>query len=234
MPGLGAQKEDSKLIRISSVPVAAPFLSLRDTVSHSCKPRCPYPRTILCLGTDGFIQVLITLFRQARSTERALLQANQLNITSQDLREFTAAVVVTPPQHTTANDLSRPGHLSDVKHPSLTRLRSAFRRGLFLSRSTNRGGMHRLEDKFATIALRISLYPLVLSMVNTFIAAEDLTFVAGGGVYTRGDYAAYCIYWVLYGGRGMFFALVSSRIVCVLDLEEREKQRCYRGVQKSR
>jgi hypothetical protein len=69
--------------------------------------------------------------------------------------------------------------------------------------------MHRLEGKLAGIALKISLYPLVLLFINVFISAEDLTNAVRGGVSTQGEYVSFWLHNFLYGGRGIFFALVS-------------------------
>lgn len=68
--------------------------------------------------------------------------------------------------------------------------------------------MHRLEDKLAGIALKISLYPLVLIFINVFITSEDLTTAVRGGVSSQSEYVSYWLHNVLYGGRGIFFALV--------------------------
>lgn len=70
--------------------------------------------------------------------------------------------------------------------------------------------MHRLEDKLAGIALKISLYPLALIIINVIITAEDLSYNARGGLFSMNDYNLYLVHNLLYGGRGIFFALVSG------------------------
>lgn len=77
-----------------------------------------------------------------------------------------------------------------------------------------------LEDRFIRIALRISLYPVSLIIVNGIIASElqaravltpvgDLYISAAGGVHSKTVYGLYCLYYFLYGARGIFFAAVS-------------------------
>ena len=97
--------------------------------------------------------------------------------------------------------------------------------------------MSQLEDRFFRIALKISAYPVALIVVNVIItgesvvtrgslmcaggsftaelmcAAGDLVISRDGGVYSRSAYALYCIYYFLYGGRGIVFAFVSLRSV---------------------
>jgi hypothetical protein len=69
----------------------------------------------------------------------------------------------------------------------------------------------QLEDRFLIIAFQISLYPISLIIVNGIISTGELV-VTQTGVETRGIYALYCIYYFLYGGRGIAFAAVSHLI----------------------
>jgi hypothetical protein len=66
----------------------------------------------------------------------------------------------------------------------------------------------QIQTKFTKIACLISLYPVTLIVVNGFITVGDLYMSAAGGVKSRSVYALYCIYYFLYGGRGIFFALL--------------------------
>lgn len=66
----------------------------------------------------------------------------------------------------------------------------------------------QLQTKFTTIACLISLYPVTLIVVNGFLTVGDLYMSAVGGVKSESVYALYCIYYFLYGGRGIFFALL--------------------------
>lgn len=71
--------------------------------------------------------------------------------------------------------------------------------------------MNRLQDKLTTIALKISLYPLALLFINVIITAEDLSYTSRGGIFNEVQYGIYWTHNFLYGGRGIFFALVSSK-----------------------
>lgn len=149
--------------------------------------------------------MLVTLFRQSRATERALFRANDLNITSKDLREFT-----------TASHLSELSSESNFRTSNSSQAATRWYFRMLPGRfRRHRGGtrvearLHRLEDRFITIAIKISLYPLALILINAFISTEDLRYTVRGGVRDQCDYIMYCIYYFLYGGRGMFFALVS-------------------------
>jgi hypothetical protein len=67
----------------------------------------------------------------------------------------------------------------------------------------------QLEDRFLIIAFQISLYPISLIVVNGIITIGELC-ATQTGVDSRGLYVLYCIYYFLYGGRGIAFAAVSA------------------------
>jgi hypothetical protein len=67
-----------------------------------------------------------------------------------------------------------------------------------------------LQDRFFKIAITISLYPISLIIANGIITTGDLYISARGGVKTRAVYGLYCVYYFLYGGRGIIFAMVSA------------------------
>lgn len=75
-------------------------------------------------------------------------------------------------------------------------------------RSDHERAFGHLEDRFIRIALRVSLYPLAMIIVNTLIAAGDL-FITVNGVTTTPAYALYCVYYWFYGGRGMVFCCLA-------------------------
>jgi len=66
----------------------------------------------------------------------------------------------------------------------------------------------QLQSKFFTIACLISLYPIALILVNGIITIGDLYISAAEGVWSKSVYALYCVYYFLYGGRGIFFAIL--------------------------
>jgi hypothetical protein len=65
-----------------------------------------------------------------------------------------------------------------------------------------------LEDRFIRIALRISLYPISLIIVNGIIAIGDLYISSQGGVKNSAVYGLYRLYYFLYGARGIVFAML--------------------------
>lgn len=85
---------------------------------------------------------------------------------------------------------------------SLTRMLSRRRR------TGHERAFGHLEDRFIRIALRVSLYPLAMIVVNTLIAAGDL-YITVNGVHTTAGYALYCVYYWFYGGRGMIFCCLA-------------------------
>lgn len=86
-------------------------------------------------------------------------------------------------------------------HFSLTRL-------LTRRRKSSDNAFGHLEDRFIRIALRVSLYPLAMIVVNTLIAAGDL-YISINGVTTTPGYALYCVYYWFYGGRGIVFCCLA-------------------------
>lgn len=88
---------------------------------------------------------------------------------------------------------------------------------MFLSNTLNQsqtdstgGKLGNHDDQFLKTALRISTYPVALIIVNGLISGVDLYISAVGGVHSEVAYAFYVVYYFLYGGRGIFFALVSD------------------------
>lgn len=66
-----------------------------------------------------------------------------------------------------------------------------------------------LEDRFVSIAIRVSLYPITLVIVNGVIAIGDLYISLQGGVHSRAVYGLYCVYYLFYGVRGVCFAMLA-------------------------
>jgi len=85
----------------------------------------------------------------------------------------------------------------------------------------------QLEDKFLKIACLISLYPIALILVNGIITAGDLYISAAEGVLSKPVYALYCIYYFLYGGRGIVFAILGIFVDPCLRRVSRSIFRAY-------
>lgn len=133
------------------------------------------------IATVSVAATLIKLFRQGRATSRALFDGNSINL-----------------------EMSAESHEINLKPKQRSFLARILRRR---RQSHDRENMFgHLEDKFVGIALRISLYPITLIIVNGLITIGDLYFSASGGVKNQATYGLYCVYYFLYGGRGIFFA----------------------------
>lgn len=77
-------------------------------------------------------------------------------------------------------------------------------------RKSSAPDLGHLADQFLKIALRISTYPVALIIVNGIITLGDLYISKAGGVKSSTVYGLYCIYYFLYGGRGIVFAAVRA------------------------
>lgn len=67
-----------------------------------------------------------------------------------------------------------------------------------------------LEDRFISIAIRVSLYPITLTIVNGVIAIGDLYISLQGGVHSKAVYGLYCVYYLFFGIRGVTFAALAA------------------------
>ena len=63
--------------------------------------------------------------------------------------------------------------------------------------------------EFRKIILRISIYPVVMIILNLIITIADIRISTASGIYTKLDYGIYVIYYALYGARGLFYALIA-------------------------
>lgn len=93
---------------------------------------------------------------------------------------------------------------------SIFRLRRATSKAMYISNTLNQanGKLKDFDDQFLKMALRISMYPVTLIIVNGFISVIDLHVANVGGIHTARQFHFYCLYYFLYGGRGIFFALI--------------------------
>lgn len=64
-------------------------------------------------------------------------------------------------------------------------------------------------SRFRNIIMRISLYPIVMVILNLVITIADIRISTAGGIYTQRDYSLYVIYYALYGARGIFYAMIA-------------------------
>ncbi|KAK6333800.1 hypothetical protein TWF730_003983 [Orbilia blumenaviensis] len=80
------------------------------------------------------------------------------------------------------------------------------------------------NQEFRSIILRISLYPAVMIILNLVITIADIRISILSGIYSRGDYALYAVYYALYGARGIFYALIA-----VMDPSLQRAYHVWRG-----
>jgi hypothetical protein len=57
--------------------------------------------------------------------------------------------------------------------------------------------------------MRISLYPIVMVVLNLVITIADIRISTASGIYSQGDYSLYVVYYALYGARGIFYAMIA-------------------------
>ncbi|KAF3919060.1 hypothetical protein ABW21_db0202867 [Orbilia brochopaga] len=92
--------------------------------------------------------------------------------------------------------------------------------------SASRGAQKSLlsSHEFRSIILRISLYPVVMMILNLVITIADIRISILSGIFSEGDYALYALYYALYGARGMFYALIA-----VMDPSLQRAYHVWRG-----
>lgn len=93
----------------------------------------------------------------------------------------------------------------DVKTPRRARLFRKRRSSIKRERMFG-----HLEDRFVSIAIRVSLYPITLVVINGIIAIGDLYISLHGGVKSKAVYGLYCVYYLFYGVRGVTFAALAA------------------------
>ncbi|WWD03863.1 hypothetical protein V865_001919 [Kwoniella europaea PYCC6329] len=69
-----------------------------------------------------------------------------------------------------------------------------------------RSTTNRLQGKLFKIALKISLSPISLIIVNGIMTSGDLFLTLSGGVNSKGDFIIFLIYNFMFAGRGIVFA----------------------------
>ncbi|CAK9780256.1 unnamed protein product [Cutaneotrichosporon oleaginosum] len=133
------------------------------------------------IATVAVAITLWKLFRQGRATSRALFGGDSLNFEmSSDSTDDT-------------------DHRKKGKRLFRGRRNSIKRERMF----------GHLEDRFVSIAIRVSLYPITLVIVNGVIAIGDLYISLQGGVKSKAVYGLYCVYYLFYGVRGVTFAMLA-------------------------
>ncbi|PWW71966.1 hypothetical protein C7212DRAFT_360412 [Tuber magnatum] len=82
---------------------------------------------------------------------------------------------------------------------------------MHIRRSATRFASRTLSatSRFRNIIMRISLYPIVMVVLNLVITIADIRISTAGGIYSQRDYSLYVVYYALYGARGIFYAVIA-------------------------
>lgn len=171
--------------------------------AHLARPGAQFKLTLqylwqilaCAIATVSVVVTLYTLYRQGRELSAALFAGNHLN----------RSIFSNTP------DLES-GSVQE-KVVKKGRWRNILKKG-WKRAAADSPLRSQLEDRFLIIAFQISLYPISLIIVNGIISTGELV-VTQTGVETRSIYALYCIYYFLYGGRGIAFAAVSTSSECI-------------------
>ncbi|KAI9638993.1 uncharacterized protein MKK02DRAFT_42023 [Dioszegia hungarica] len=148
------------------------------------------------IATLAVIIVLTTLFRQGRELSAALFASNQLN------QSIFA--------HGSPDPADLEGGSGQAKKGIWARAKLWRRNRVTKSKAKADGSLKsQLEDAFVRIAFQISLYPISLIVVNGIITVGELCVTQAEGVHSRPVFVLYCIYYFLYGGRGIAFAALA-------------------------
>lgn len=175
------------------------------------------------------LQAIIKLVKQSRATKRAMRSSMQLNDHPLDL-DVEAAAPDAADKHigglavpTLSPILGSPNPLlgdsdpkCELKHSQTASAERSdsprrWKRWNILARfsSTNHNG--QLHEQVLGIALRISLYPIALIVINIVQSITDIYFAYT--INDRNEHAGrvilYVFYRITYGGRGIVLALVS-------------------------
>ncbi|WVW86435.1 hypothetical protein I302_108483 [Kwoniella bestiolae CBS 10118] len=143
------------------------------------------------IATVAVVATLTTLIRHGRKTTRLLMDGNSLNKAFH--REIENGE---SPASSGATDSFFENSL-----PSCLKLNTPPEPKAQSQTQTN-----RLQDKLIKIALRISLYPISLIIVNGIMTIGDLFLTSSGGINSKGDFIVFLIYNFMYAGRGIVFA----------------------------
>ncbi|WVW86436.1 hypothetical protein I302_108484 [Kwoniella bestiolae CBS 10118] len=188
--------------------------------------------------------VLVVLFRQGRATSRALFGGaagkqkigDESGSISMDPLSSGTDPLDSPDTDTTLfEDPKETGH---HKTPSQSNTKDLHNRMSNLLRGKGwtsirekqepQSYFHSLSDKFLSIAIKISWYPITLLFMNAIMMVGDLVIAAQGGVASHKTVWLYCIYYVVYGGRGICIAglaiIIDPSLVRGLKAAWKERQ----------
>ncbi|WVQ94966.1 hypothetical protein IAU59_002057 [Kwoniella sp. CBS 9459] len=178
------------------------------------------------IATVSVIMTMACLIKHGRATRRLLVGGNTLN---RELHRVTVTDESDETGETTSGSWCLPP-LALLKRTQSNRSKLMSLRG----RRRAEIGSRTLQDRLLEIALKISLYPVALIVVNGVLTAGDLFLTGTGGVNSRSDFILFLAYNFLYGGRGIIFACLGIfvdpclargfKAVLRIRAEERQRQ----------
>ncbi|RXK41043.1 hypothetical protein M231_01674 [Tremella mesenterica] len=149
----------------------------------------------VCVGWS-----LVTIFRHGRATSQALSAGNILNrklVRPSRFRRNSAPIPIPSP----------PDSPAQSKRRSILSLVPSIRTAEPTEMTVRPGGGVLLGDRFSSIALRVSLYPLALIFVNFWVVFGDV-YLYALGFDKDGGFAMYIAFCVVFTSEGGLFALI--------------------------
>ncbi|OCF61500.1 hypothetical protein L486_01148 [Kwoniella mangroviensis CBS 10435] len=150
------------------------------------------------IATVAVIATLVQLIRHGRKTTRLMMGGNSLNKAFHADPENGQGYGQSP----ASSGGGGGGQTDSSFQDSLPNcLRFNFQQATRPRSTTN-----RLQDKLFKIALKISLYPISLLIVNVIMTSGDLFLTLSGGINSKGDFIIFLIYNFMFAARGIVFA----------------------------
>ncbi|WVF67370.1 hypothetical protein IAT40_002125 [Kwoniella sp. CBS 6097] len=173
-------------------------------------------------ATGSVVLTMACLIKHGRETKRVLIGGNTLN---RDLHRVTLTDESNETNETVSSSWCFPAALTRRNHKAA--------KLIGLGQRKVKSGTRTLQDRLLEIALKISLYPVALIIVNGILTAGDLYLTGSGGVNSRSDFVLFLVYNFLYGGRGIIFACLgifvdpclSRGFKAVLRIRAQERRR---------
>ncbi|KAK8853456.1 hypothetical protein IAR55_004163 [Kwoniella newhampshirensis] len=177
------------------------------------------------VACGAIVAILIKLSRHGQATTQALMGGNSLNRALQetiDVAQFVdyhnclhvesgcgcRTVVPVESSRSRMGPVNGPSRESRWTSSFLLFRKSRSRRPSDMIQTNQAESSGVLQARLFGIALRISMYPVALIVVNGILTAGDLYLTHTGGVQSKASFVLYVIYDFLYGGRGIVFASV--------------------------
>ncbi|WWC95090.1 hypothetical protein V866_001942 [Kwoniella sp. B9012] len=150
------------------------------------------------IATIAVIATLVRLIRHGRKTTRLMMGGNSLNKAFHKDPENGQGYGQSPASSGGGGGGQTDSSFKDSL-PNCLRIN-------FQHVTRPRSTTNRLQDKLFRIALKISLYPINLIIVNGIMTSGDLFLTLSGGINSKGDFIIFLTYNFMFAGRGIVFA----------------------------